>query len=120
MPQQWTAEMSSLKEIGSEQDFKNMSPTDFNILYKKFAAEKYQTKKNAYMRPEVEKEIDGVKQKVYGHKGQTECGTPQMLEGMTYEEMKKKMADELTDFMDLLRSGNNSNPPIKNGEPNSK
>ena len=118
MPIEFVNFMTSAEQISTKQAFQNISPEDFNSLYKKYAAQKYQTRSNAYMRPTIEKDVDGVKEKVYSFKGTTECGTPQPLKGMTYDEMKSGLEEDVNDFLNLLKNGNNNNPPVKNGKPN--
>jgi len=118
MPVEFVQFMTSAEEITDPQSFRNMDPEDFNSFYRKYAAEKYQTHSNAYMRPYIDKEVGGVTQKVYSSKGATECGTPSILKGMTKDDMLSGMQEEMKDFLDLLSSGNNGEPPVQDGEAN--
>lgn len=115
MPVEFVQLMTSAEEISDPMSFRNMDPEDFNSFYRKYAADKYQSHSNAYMRPYIDKDVDGTTQKVYSSKGTTECGTPAILKGMTKDDMLSGMQEEMNDFLDLLASGNNGEPPVQDG-----
>ena len=100
MPTEFVEAMSSV--LPTEQDFGLIAPDQFNGYYNTYAPQKFQTKSNAYMRPTVEK--DG--REVYNWNGTTECGKPEELRGLKYEELERKAENSFDNFIDGLESGN--------------
>ena len=108
MPLEFVQAVSS--ELVTEGDFQKLEPEQFNQYYSNYAPEKYKTKLNAYMKPtKTENNVT-----VYSIKGTTDCGDPEELQGLQYEELKKKAEDTMDNFIDGLDSGNGGKPPMEN------
>ena len=107
MPLEFVQAVSSV--LATEEDFNKLEPHDFNQYYSNYAPEKYKTKLNAYMKPT--KTVDGVT--VYDIKGTTDCGEPEELQGLQYDELKKKAEDTMDNFINGIESGNGGKPPME-------